>query len=70
MLQTTQKCQIPILSNISNKKFDRKEYQRKNRTQRKITEKITKQHDKLKINRKYKNDKKIPQKYRNSGYRL
>ena len=28
-LQTTQKCQIEIFSNISNKNLDRKEYQRK-----------------------------------------
>ena len=41
------RCQIEIFSNISNKNLDRKEYQRKNRIQRKITEKITKQHEKL-----------------------
>ena len=47
LLQITQKCQIQIFSNIPNKNLDRKEHQRKNRTQRKITEKITKKHDKL-----------------------
>ena len=42
-----QRSQIEIFSNISNKIIDRKEYQRETRIQRKITEKLTKQHTKL-----------------------
>ena len=42
-----QRCQIIIFSNISNKIIDQIEYQRKTRIQRKITEKTTKQHNKL-----------------------
>ena len=45
--QTMQRCQTIIFSNIQIKTIDRNEYQRKTRIQRKITEKITKEHNKL-----------------------